>query len=87
MEKEINFLFRDNYIQMSNDSNSPVGKKSLRKSFSVSNKFGVDDKLYDILAKQINHLAICFDIYLESESNYLKNYEVQAVKLFPTSVR
>jgi hypothetical protein len=30
---------------------------------------------YDLLIKQINHLIVCFDIYLESESYFLKNDE------------
>ena len=40
-----------------------------------------------ILCKQVNHLLVCFDIYLESESYYLNDYEYQRSKLFSASIR
>jgi hypothetical protein len=41
----------------------------------------------DLLAKKIGHLLVCFDIYLESESYFLKNNEYQRTKLFYNSVK
>ena len=82
MEREIN-LFRDNFVQ--GDTSTSLHPKLLRKS-SVS-RIGFDERNYDLFSKQVNHLLVCFDIYLESESYYLQNFEHQRVKLFHNSVK
>ena len=81
MEREIN-IYRENFIL--NDSNFNPAK--LMRKTSIS-RIGSDDRNYDLFAKQINHLLVCFDIYLESESYYLQNFEHQRVKLFHNSVK
>ncbi|CAF1002776.1 unnamed protein product, partial [Brachionus calyciflorus] len=86
MEKEIN-IFKENYIQEDQELSPSSSSKLLKRSLSIHNKYGIDEKMNDILAKQINHLLICFDIYLESESFYLNDFEFQRLKLFPNSVR
>ncbi|RNA11027.1 THO complex subunit 5 -like protein, partial [Brachionus plicatilis] len=82
MEREIN-LFKDNFM-FHEDVESG---KSLRRSLSGLGKHGLSEKNYDILAKQVNHLMICFDVYLESEAFYLNDSEFHRLKLFPNSVR
>ncbi len=46
-----------------------------------------DSSSYYLLAKQVNHLLVCFDVYLESESYYLNDNEFQRSKLFTSTVR
>ena len=79
MERELN-VFRDNFLEQESSSTH----KKLRRSIS---KISVEERNYDLFAKQINHLLVCFDIYLESESYYLQDNEYQRTKLFPQSVR
>jgi hypothetical protein len=83
MEREIN-IYKDNFIQNENGPQFNVAKLMRKSSFS---RIGFDEKNYDLLSKQINHLSVCFDIYLESESYYLQNFEYQRVKLFNNSVK
>ncbi len=78
MERELN-LYRDNFLP-DKESNS----KRLRRSLS---KLTVEEKNYELFNKQICHLLVCFDIYLESESYYLQDNEYQRMKLFPQTVR
>ena len=78
MEREIN-IYHDSFVNESG--------KCLARLQRLVSKRGNDSLNYDLLAKQINHLIVCFDIYLESESHYLRNHEFQRVKLFPNSVR
>lgn len=82
MEREIN-LFKDNFM-LQEDAETA---KTFRRSLSGYGKHGMEEKNYDILAKQINHLMICFDVYLESEAFYLNDAEFHRMKLFPNSVR
>lgn len=78
MERELN-VYRENFLQDAN-----VSSKRLRRSFSrVSN----EERNYDLFSKQIGHLLVCFDVYLESESYYLQDNEYQRMKLFPQTVR
>lgn len=79
MERELN-VFRDNFLENRSISH---GKK-LRRSLS---KISIEERNYDLFSKQINHLLVCFDVYLESESYYLQDNEYQRTKLFPQSVR
>lgn len=81
MEREVN-VYRDNLIQAAAPSSSA---KQFKKS-SIS-RIGLDEKNYDMLARQVNLLMICYDIYLESESAYLQNFEHRRVKLWQTSVK
>lgn len=83
MEREIN-VFRDNFAQ--SDMNVMFHPAKLLRKSSVS-RIGFDERNYDLFAKQVNHLLVCFDIYLESESYYLQNFEHQRVKLFHNSVK
>lgn len=78
MERELN-LYHENFVQDSQSSG-----KVLRR---INSKVSLEEKNYDLFSKQINHLLVCFDIYLESESYYLNDNEFQRVKLFPQSVR
>lgn len=80
MERELN-VFRDNFL---GEDRSGSNRKKLRRSIS---KISFEERNYDLFAKQINHLLVCFDIYLESESYYLQDNEYQRTKLFPQSVR
>lgn len=90
MEQEIN-LYGDNYVIK--DANANLSRsmsnpnKRLRKSISSGRMGSYDDGNYDIFAKQLSHLLVCFDLYLETESASLNNYEIPQVKLFPNSVR
>lgn len=82
MEREIN-LFKDNFlVQEESEIN-----KSYKRSLSAHGKQAMEEKNYDILAKQVNHLMICFDVYLESEAFYLNDSEFHRSKLFPNCVR
>jgi hypothetical protein len=80
MEREIN-------IYMDNFSQDEVKSKSLRRSLSNKSSNSFEEKNSDLLARQVNHLLVCFDIYLESESYYLKDNEYQRLKMFPRAVR
>lgn len=80
MERELN-VFRDNFL---GEDRSGSNRKKLCRSIS---KISFEERNYDLFAKQINHLLVCFDIYLESESYYLQDNEYQRTKLFPQSVR
>ena len=44
-------------------------------------------KNYELLTKQIIHLTVCFDIYLESESYSLKSNEFPRSKFFLNAVK
>ena len=79
MEREIN-IYHDFFVNA--EANASVAKFQ-----RLISKRGADLLNYDLLGKQINHLIVCFDIYLESESHFLRNHEFQRVKLFPNSVR
>lgn len=81
MECELN-LFKDNQQLMDN-----VKEANKMRRLNSMNRLSNEEKNNDILAKQINHLLICFDIYLESESYSLNNFEFPRVKLFQNSVR
>lgn len=82
MEREIN-LFKDNFlVQGEKEMN-----KNFKRSFSWHSKQTIEEKNYDIFAKQVNHLMICFDVYLESEAFYLNDSEFHRSKLFPNCVR
>lgn len=81
MERELN-VFRENFLQDHHQTNRKSQK--LRRSIS---KNTLEEKNYDLFPKQINHLLICFDIYLESESYFLQDNEYPRTKLFPQSVR
>lgn len=86
MEREIN-IYKDNFC-LDEETNGTLNScKKLRKSFSTVNRLGLDDNMYDIFGKQVNHLLICFDIYLESEAYFLNDFEFQRSKLFPSTVR
>jgi hypothetical protein len=89
MEREINF-YREFYsvslLQEGGGISSAAASSSHLLSRSTSKLFH-DDKSYDLFSKQINHLIVCFDIYLESESYFLNNFEYQRLKLFPNTVR
>lgn len=74
IEREIN-ICKDDYID-----NNEVNKKRFKQMAASINN-------YDLLIKQINHLIVCFDIYLESESYFLKNDEFPRYKFFLNSVR
>ena len=78
MEREIN-MFTDNQDE------GTASLSKLSRSASIIQRH--DERNYDIFSKQINHLLICFDIYLESESYYLNSYEYQRTKLFTSTVR
>ncbi len=81
MEREIN-LYREYEYQHEEVANRRSGQ------LSANYRIGQDDKNnFDLFAKQINHLLVCFDIYLESESYNLDDCEYQRSKLFPSSVR
>ena len=71
-------VYRDNF-----DNSDSAPAKIQRRLHS--NK--IDDRNFDILARQINHLLVCFDVYLESESYYLQDNEHQRSKLFAQSVK
>lgn len=78
IERELN-VFREKFL-----TKDQCGGKNLRRSLS---RISVEEKHYDLFEQQINHLLICFDIYLESESYYLEDNEYQRNKLFPQAVR
>jgi len=80
MERELN-VFRENFLD---DYQSNDKSIKLRRSLS---KISIEEKNYDLFPKQMNHLLICFDIYLESESYYLQDNEYPRMKLFPQTVR
>jgi hypothetical protein len=85
IEREIN-LFRDSIQE--DVANMLNNNKSLKRTISSLQRSHNDhDKNFDLFAKQINHLLICFDVYLESESYFLNNFEYQRLKLFPNPVR
>jgi len=76
MEREIN-IYKDIFIEASALS----GMKSTETlSEHLHNN-------YELLTKQIIHLIVCFDIYLESESYALKNNEYPRSKFFLNAVR
>ena len=83
MEREIN-LYREFYTTSQEEASSHFLSSRLSRSTS---KIFHDDKSYDLFSKQMNHLMICFDIYLESESYFLNNLEYQRLKMFPNTVR
>jgi hypothetical protein len=82
IEREIN-LYREFYSTTQEDATHLFSAKLSRSTSKIFH----DDKSYDLFSKQINHLLICFDIYLESESYFLNNFEYQRLKLFPNTVR
>ncbi len=73
MERELN-IYRD--YEYTHDGN--LGRK-----LSLMDKTGN----FDLFAKQIYHLLVCFDIYLESESYFLNDSEYQRTKLFTITVK
>ncbi len=77
MERELN-VYRDNFVA---EITEP---KRLRRSLS---RLPAEEKNYELFTKQIGHLLVCFDIYLESESYFLQDNEYQRMKLFPQTVR
>ena len=77
MERELN-VYRDNFLA---EITEP---KRLRRSLS---RLPAEEKNYELFTKQIGHLLVCFDIYLESESYFLQDNEYQRMKLFPQTVR
>jgi hypothetical protein len=93
MEREINIYSDNNVIyepcqgvSSSGGNKPPMRSKSFGSVFSRVGG-GTDDKNYDLFAKQISHLLVCFDLYLETEASFLNDCEFKAVKLFPSSVR
>jgi hypothetical protein len=44
-------------------------------------------KTFDLVVKQINHLLVCFDIYLETESYTLESDEFPRSKFYLNAVR
>lgn len=53
----------------------------------ITSRNKIKHKNFYLFAKQIVHLTICFDIYLESESYFLKNNEYPRTKFFLNAVR
>lgn len=82
IERELN-LYREFYSTSQEDTSRLFSAKLSRSTSKIFH----DEKSYDLFSKQINHLLICFDIYLESESYFLNNFEYQRLKLFPNTVR
>lgn len=77
MERELN-ICKDNFIEFDEET-----AKKLKKSTKLTGL----SKNFELLVKQINHLIICFDIYLESESYFLKNNEYPRQKFFLNAVK
>jgi hypothetical protein len=81
MECELN-LFKGNLQLVEN-----VKEATKIRRLNSLNRLSNEERNNDILGKQINHLLICFDIYLESTSYSLNSFEFPRVKLFQHSAR